>query len=83
MGKVAAMKKWQRLNLDMTPSTIATLHEVERRIAATSRTETVRFCVHTMARILEEVESGGQLLVKRADGKVVRILLAWPTVKPS
>lgn len=69
------MSKTHRINLDLGPHSYHALKTVQASLESASQAETLRLALQTFAKLVEETERGGEVIIQRANGDRVSVLL--------
>jgi hypothetical protein len=67
--------KTHRINLDLGPNSYQALKRLQTSLEAASQAETLRLALQTLAKLVEEAKDGGRVIVERADGDRVVVIL--------
>jgi hypothetical protein len=68
-------QKVHRLNLELGPQSFRALTRLQAATEASSQAETIRLALQTMEKMVEEARKGSRLIIERADGEKVEIML--------
>lgn len=64
-----------RINLVLGPRSFEVLTRLQAATEASSKVETIRLALQTLAKLAEEAQEGSRVLIERRDGERIEVLL--------
>jgi len=72
-----------RVQFDFTPAAFQQLDSLQHRLQARSKAEVVRYALRVLQWLLDQLQGGGQILVKGKDGQVQTVQFTFLDIKPA